>query len=148
MSKLHFVTKHANANTVKREWLIVDAEGKTLGRLCSQIATVLRGKHKAYYTSHVDCGDFVIVVNAEKVVLTGNKKEEKKYIHYTGYPGGQKSEAAKSLLARRPEMLIEIGIKGMLPKNRLGRKLFNKLFVYAGNQHPHTAQKPKVLTIK
>jgi len=145
MSKLHFTTKHANAATVKRNWYVVDGTNQTVGRMCSRIAAVLRGKNKASYTPHFDAGDFVIVINAEKVVFTGNKLEEKLYDHFTGYPGGLKQETAKNLLARRPEAVIERGVKGMLPKNRLGRKMFKKLFVYAGAEHPHGAQQPKEL---
>jgi len=145
MSKLHFTTKHANAATVKRNWYVVDGTNQTVGRMCSRIAAVLRGKNKASYTPHVDTGDFVIVINAEKVVFTGNKLEEKIYDHFTGYPGGLKTETAKNLLARRPENVVERGVKGMLPKNRLGRKMFKKLFVYAGAEHPHGAQQPKEL---
>jgi large subunit ribosomal protein L13 len=143
MSKLHFTTKHANAATVKRTWYVVDGTNQTVGRMCSRIAAVLRGKNKASYTPHVDTGDFVIVINAEKVTFTGNKLEEKLYDHFTGYPGGLKQETAKNLQARRPEVLIERGIKGMLPKNRLGRQMYKKLFVYAGAEHPHGAQQPK-----
>ena len=145
MSKLHFTTKHANAATVKRTWYIVDGTNQTVGRMCSRIAAVLRGKNKASYTPHVDTGDFVIVINCEKVTFTGNKLEEKLYDHFTGYPGGLKQETAKNLQARRPEVLIERGVKGMLPKNRLGRKMVKKLFVYAGAEHPHGAQQPKEL---
>lgn len=145
MSKLHFTTKHANAATVQHNWYVVDGTNQTVGRVCSKIASVLRGKNKAYYTPHVDCGDYVIVINANKVILTGNKMEEKQYINFSGYPGGKKEEAAQDLLKRRPEMLVERAVKGMLPKNRLGRKMFNKLFVYAGAQHPHGAQQPKEL---
>ena len=145
MSKLHFTTKHANAATVKRTWYVVDGTNQTVGRMCSRIAAVLRGKNKASYTPHVDTGDFIIVINAEKVAFTGNKLEEKVYDHFTGYPGGLKQETAKNLLARRPEVIVERGVKGMLPKNRLGRKMFKKLFVYAGAEHPHTAQQPKEL---
>jgi len=143
MSKLHFTTKHANAATVTRNWYIVDGTNQTVGRMCSRIAAVLRGKNKASYTPHVDTGDFVIVINCEKVTFTGNKLEEKLYDHFTGYPGGLKQETAKNLQARRPEVLIERGVKGMLPKNRLGRKMYKKLFVYAGTEHPHGAQQPK-----
>ncbi|HJS56080.1 MAG TPA: 50S ribosomal protein L13 [Chitinophagaceae bacterium] len=143
MSKLHFTTKHANAATVKRNWYVVDGTNQTVGRMCSRIAAVLRGKNKASYTPHVDTGDFVIVINADKVVFTGNKLEEKLYDHFTGYPGGLKTETAKNLLTRRPEAVIERGVKGMLPKNRLGRKMYKKLFVYAGAEHPHSAQQPK-----
>ena len=145
MSKLHFTTRHANAATVKRTWYVVDGTNQTVGRMCSRIAAVLRGKNKASYTPHVDTGDFVIVINAEKVAFTGNKLEDKLYDHFTGYPGGLKQETAKNLLARRPEVIVERGVKGMLPKNRLGRKMFKKLFVYAGAEHPHGAQQPKEL---
>lgn len=146
MSKLHFTTKHANEATVQRTWYVVDGTNQTVGRMCAKIAAVLRGKNKAYYTPHVDCGDYVIIINADKVVFTGNKMEDKEYITYSGYPGGQKSESAKSLLKRRPDALLERAIKGMLPKNRLGRKMFKKLFVYAGNEHQHVAQKPQTLS--
>ena len=143
MSKLHFTTKHANAATVQRNWYVVDGTNQTVGRVCARIAAVLRGKNKAYYTPHVDCGDYVIIINADKVVFTGNKMDEKQYQNFSGYPGGLKEEAAKDLLKRRPEAVVERAIKGMLPKNRLGRKMFGKLFVYAGAAHPHTAQQPK-----
>jgi large subunit ribosomal protein L13 len=146
MSKLHFTTKHANEATVQRKWYVVDGTNQTVGRMCAKIASVLRGKNKAYYTPHVDCGDFVIVLNAEKVKFTGNKMEEKEYLTFSGYPGGLKGEAAKDLLKRRPEVVIERAVKGMLPKNRLGRKMYKKLFVYAGDKHPHTAQQPAELT--
>jgi large subunit ribosomal protein L13 len=145
MSKLHFTTKHANEATVQRNWYVVDGTNQTVGRMCAKIASVLRGKNKAYYTPHVDCGDFVIVTNCEKVVFTGNKMADKEYLTYSGYPGGQKGEAAKDLLKRRPEVVIERAIKGMLPKNRLGRKMYKKLFVYAGAEHPHASQKPAEL---
>jgi large subunit ribosomal protein L13 len=145
MSHLHFTTKHANAATVQRAWYVVDGTNQTVGRMCARIAAILRGKNKAYYTPHVDCGDYVIVINCEKVKFTGNKVEEKIYDTYSGYPGGRKEETAKSLLKRRPEVVIERAVKGMLPKNRLGRQMYKKLFVYAGDQHPHIAQQPKEL---
>jgi large subunit ribosomal protein L13 len=145
MSKLHFTTQHANEATVIHNWYVVDGTNQTVGRICSKIASILRGKNKAYYTPHVDCGDFVIVTNAEKVVFSGNKTDDKIYINFSGYPGGKKEESAKSLLKRRPEAVVERAIKGMLPKNRLGRKMFKKLFVYVGAEHPHTAQQPKEL---
>ena len=145
MSKLHFTTKHANAATVQRNWYVVDGTNQTVGRVCARIAAVLRGKNKAYYTPHVDCGDFVIIINADKVVFSGNKMDEKLYQNFSGYPGGLKEEAARDLLKRRPEAVVERAIKGMLPKNRLGRQKFKKLFVYAGAQHPHIAQNPKEL---
>jgi len=146
MSKLHFTTKHANEATVQRNWYVVDGTNQTVGRMCAKIASVLRGKNKAYYTPHVDCGDFIIVINCEKVKFTGNKMDDKEYLTYSGYPGGQKGEAAKDLLKRRPEVVIERAIKGMLPKNRLGRQMYKKLFVYTGTAHPHATQKPAELT--
>ena len=145
MSKLHFTTKHANEATVQRNWYVIDGTNQTVGRMCAKIAAVLRGKNKAYYTPHVDCGDYVIITNADKVVFTGNKMQEKQYINYSGYPGGKKEETAQDLLRRRPIVVVERAIKGMLPKNRLGRKMFGKVFVYAGPTHPHTAQQPKEL---
>jgi large subunit ribosomal protein L13 len=145
MSNLHFTTKHANEATVQRTWYVVDGTNQTVGRMCARIAAILRGKNKPYYTPHVDCGDFVIVTNADKVKFTGNKMEEKLYQNFSGYPGGLKEESAQDLIRRRPEAIVERAIKGMLPKNRLGRKMFKKLFVYAGNEHPHKAQQPKEL---
>lgn len=145
MSKLHFTTKHANAATVQRQWHIVDGTNQTVGRISARIAAILRGKHKASYTPHVDTGDYVIIINADKVTFSGNKLEQKTYINFSGYPGGKKEEVAKDLLKRRPEAVLERAIKGMLPKNKLGRKMIKKLFVYAGESHPHTAQQPKEL---
>ena len=145
MSKLHFTTKSANEATVQRDWYIVDGTNQTVGRIASKIAAVLRGKNKAYYTPHVDCGDYVIVTNADKVVFTGNKFHDKQYINYSGYPGGKKEEAAQDLIKRRPEVVMERAVKGMLPKNRLGRKMIKKFFVYAGGTHQHSAQQPKEL---
>lgn len=145
MSKLHFTTKHANEATVQRNWYVVDGTNQTVGRMCAKIAAVLRGKNKAYFTPHVDCGDFIIVINAEKIQFTGQKLDQKVYENFSGYPGGRKEEVAKDLLKRRPEVIIERAVKGMLPKNRLGRKMYKKLFVYAGDTHPHAAQQPKEL---
>lgn len=145
MSKLHFTTKHANEATVQRNWYIVDGTNQTVGRMCAKIASVLRGKNKAYFTPHVDCGDYIIVTNCDKIRFTGNKLEEKMYINFSGYPGGKKEEAAGDLLRRRPDVIIERAVKGMLPKNRLGRKMYKKLFVYAGSEHPHAAQNPQPL---
>jgi large subunit ribosomal protein L13 len=145
MSKLHFTTKHANEATVTHNWYVVDGTNQTVGRMCARIAAVLRGKNKAYYTPHVDCGDFIIVTNCEKVKFTGNKLEDKVYDTFSGYPGGRKEESAINLLKRRPEVVIERAIKGMLPKNRLGRQMYKKLFVYQGAEHPHGAQQPKEL---
>jgi len=146
MSKLHFTTKHINEAAVQRNWYVVDATNQTVGRMCAKIASVLRGKNKVYYSPHVDCGDFIIVVNADKVVFTGNKMAEKEYLTFSGYPGGQKAEIARELIRRRPEAIVERAVKGMLPKNRLGRKMFKKLFVYADDKHTHVAQKPQPLT--
>jgi large subunit ribosomal protein L13 len=145
MSKLHFTTKHANEATVKRNWYVVDGTNQTVGRMCARIAAILRGKNKAYYTPHVDTGDYIVVINCEKVVFTGNKLEQKVYDTYSGYPGGRKEETAANMQKRRPEVVIERAVKGMLPRNRLGRKMYKKLFVYVGEQHPHTAQQPKEL---
>jgi len=145
MSNLHFTTKHANAATVQRQWHVVDGTNQTVGRMCAKIAAMLRGKHKASYTPHVDTGDYIIVINCEKVVLTGKKQEQKIYDTFSGYPGGRKEETAESLIKRRPEVVIERAVKGMLPKNRLGRQMYKKLFVYAGTEHPHKAQQPKEL---
>lgn len=145
MSKQHFTTKHANAATVQRKWYVVDGTNQTVGRMCAKIAAVLRGKNKAYYTPHVDCGDYIIVINADKVVFTGNKLKDKLYDTFSGYPGGLKQEAAGTLLKRRPEAVVERAVKGMLPKNRLGRKMYKKLFVYVATEHPHGAQQPQEL---
>lgn len=145
MSKLHFTTKHANAASVQHNWYVVDGTNQTVGRMCARIAAVLRGKNKPYYTPHVDCGDYIVVINADKVKFTGSKIDDKTYINFSGYPGGKREETARSLLSRRPEVVIERAVKGMLPKNRLGRKMYKKLFVYAGAGHPHAAQQPKEL---
>ena len=134
----------AKANEVERKWYVIDAEGKVLGRLASEIASVLRGKRKPIFTPHVDCGDFVIVINADKVVLTGNKLHQKIHAYHTGYPGGRKEVSYAEMMEKRPEKVIELAVKGMLPKNRLGRKMIKKLKVYAGNEHPHAAQSPEV----
>lgn len=147
MNTLSFKTISANDATVTHKWYIVDATNLTLGRMSARIAAILRGKNKPYFTPHVDCGDYVIVINADKVVLTGNKLRDKQYLTYSGYPGGQKAEAAGKLLNRRPEAVIERAVKGMLPHNRLGRQLYKKLFVYAGAEHPHAAQKPESLAL-
>ncbi len=133
----------AKKEEVQHDWYIVDATNETAGRLFTRIAHVLRGKHKPSYTPHVDTGDYVIVINAEKIRFTGNKVEAKEYVRHTGYPGGQRRENVASLLKRKPESIIEKGVKGMLPKNKLGRAMHKKLFVYAGAEHPHQAQKPQ-----
>lgn len=140
-------TYTARAEDIEREWFLVNAEGKTLGRLASEIAQVLRGKHKPIYTPHLDCGDFVIVVNAEKVRVTGRKLDQKMYYRHTGYPGGIKSISLRNQLQKHPKRVLKAAVRGMLPKNRLGRKMFKKLKVYAGNSHPHQAQQPKVLEL-
>ncbi|MEI5639738.1 MULTISPECIES: 50S ribosomal protein L13 [unclassified Pseudoalteromonas] len=137
----------AKPETVKRDWYVVDAEGKTLGRIATEIARRLRGKHKAEYTPHVDTGDYIIVINAEKVTVTGNKTQDKMYYAHTGYPGGLKSLNFEKLQAKKPEMIIEKAVKGMLPRGPLGREMFRKLKVYAGNEHNHAAQQPQVLDI-
>ena len=147
MNTLSYKTVSANRETVNKEWILVDAEGQTLGRLASKVAILIRGKHKTNYTPHVDCGDNVIVINAEKVVLSGNKLDDKVYIRHTGYAGGQKSLTAKELLARKPVALVEKAVKGMLPKNKLGSKLYTNLFVVEGAEHKHEAQKPKTIDL-
>ncbi|MBR5662075.1 MAG: 50S ribosomal protein L13 [Bacilli bacterium] len=134
--------------TVERKWYVVDAEGKTLGRLATQVATVLRGKNKPTYTPHIDCGDYVIVINAEKVVLTGNKLDDKMYYNHSGFPGGLRERNAKTMIEKYPEEMVERAIKGMLPHNPLGRAMGKKLFVYAGADHKHEAQKPEVMEVK
>ena len=138
-------TFSAKKEDIQRLWYIIDADGKVLGRVASQIAIILRGKHKPIYTPHTDTGDHVIVVNAQKVRLTGNKRQEKFYAWHSGYPGGFKSILAGKLLAQKPERVIEIAVKGMLPKNKLGRAMFKKLKVYGGPDHPHQAQQPQPL---
>ena len=137
----------ANAQNVDRKWYVVDAEGKTLGRLASEVASVLRGKNKPIYTPHVDCGDYVIVINAEKVEVTGKKRKEKIYKRHTGYPGGLREVTFEKLQARKPEEIIKHAVKGMLPDGKLGRQMFKKLKVYAGPAHAHAAQKPETLEI-
>ncbi|MDF7671294.1 50S ribosomal protein L13 [Orbaceae bacterium ESL0721] len=140
-------TFSAKPETVKRDWYIVDAAGKTLGRLATEIASRLRGKHKAEYTPHVDTGDYIIVINAEKVAVTGKKRTDKIYYRHTGYIGGLKEASFKEMIERHPEQVIEIAVKGMLPKGPLGRAMYRKLKVYAGNEHNHAAQQPQVLDI-
>ncbi|MFC2107125.1 50S ribosomal protein L13 [Bacteroidota bacterium] len=148
MDTLSFKTKSANKETVNKEWLLVDAEGQTLGRLATQVAVLLRGKHKTNFTPHVDCGDNVVVINAEKVVFTGNKLTDKQYVRYSGYPGGQRFRTPEEILRKKPEFIVEHAVKGMLPKNRLGADLFRNLFVYAGPEHKQEAQKPKEHKLK
>jgi large subunit ribosomal protein L13 len=140
-------TWNAKPNEIERQWQLVDAEGQTLGRLATRIADTLRGKNKPQYTPHVDTGDFVVVVNAEKIAVTGNKLDDKRYYRHSGYPGGLRSRTLREQLDRRPEEVIRNAVKGMLPRNRLGRAQLRKLKVYAGPEHPHTAQAPKELKI-
>ena len=140
-------TVSARKETVTRQWYVVDAAGKTLGRLCTEIANRLRGKHKPEFTPHVDTGDYIVVVNAEKIMVTGKKTTDKLYQHHTGYPGGIKSISFDKLLVKSPEMIIEKAVKGMMPKNKLSRAMLSKLKVYAGNEHPHSAQQPTLLEI-
>jgi len=137
----------ARAEDIEREWFLVNAEGKTLGRLASEIAQVLRGKHKPLYTPHLDCGDYVVVVNAEKVLVTGRKLDQKMYYHHTGYPGGIRSISLRNQLQKHPERVLQAAVRGMLPRNRLGHKMLRKLKVYAGDSHPHQAQRPKSLEL-
>ena len=147
MDTLSYKTVSANKSTVDKQWLLVDAEGQTLGRLASKVAKLLRGKHKTNYTPHVDCGDNVVIVNAEKISLSGKKWDNKEYLRYTGYPGGQRSTSVKDLLDKHPERIVEKSVKGMLPKNKLGAELFRNLKVYAGPEHGHEAQKPKAINL-
>ncbi|HMC00039.1 MAG TPA: 50S ribosomal protein L13 [Flavobacteriaceae bacterium] len=147
MDTLSYKTLSANKATVNKKWVLVDAEGQTLGRLASKVAKLLRGKHKPNFTPHVDCGDNVIVINAEKINLTGNKWNDKTYIRYTGYPSGQRSLSATEMFAKDPARLVEKSVKGMLPKNKLGADLFRNLNVVVGAEHTHEAQKPKTINL-
>jgi large subunit ribosomal protein L13 len=147
MNTLSYKTISANKATVTKEWVLIDAENQVLGRLSSLAAQLLRGKLKTNYTPHVDCGDNVIIVNAEKIVLTGKKMTDKEYVRHTGYPGGQRFSTPRDLLTKKPTAVVEKAIKGMLPKNRLGAELFRNLHVYAGPEHPHAAQQPKTINL-
>ena len=147
MDTLSYKTISANKATVDKQWVLVDAEGETLGRLASKVAILLRGKHKTNFTPHVDCGDNVIVINSKKINLTGNKWEQKKYIRYTGYPGGQRSLNASEQFQKNPNSIIEKSVKGMLPKNKLGAKLFKNLHVFSDNDHKFEAQKPSIIDL-
>jgi len=138
----------AKAGEIERKWFVVDAQGLKLGRLSTEVARILRGKHKPTFTPFLDCGDFVIIVNAEKVVLTGNKLDQKMYRYHTGYPGGLKETSYRKLMSTKPEKAVEMAVKGMLPKNALGRQIYRKLKVYAGPNHEHAAQRPEILTIE
>jgi large subunit ribosomal protein L13 len=144
---LSYKTVSANKQTSGKKWLLVDAEGQTVGRLASKVAKLIRGKHKPSFTPHADCGDNVIVINAEKVSFSGTKLVDKEYVRYTGYPGGQRSLSAEVMLQKHPERLIEKAVKGMLPKNALGRELFRNLKVYVGGEHKQEAQKPEVINL-
>ena len=147
MNTLSYKTVSANKATVNKEWVIVDADGQTLGRFASKVAMLIRGKYKPNYTPHVDCGDNVIIINAEKINLTGKKWTDKSYIRHTGYPGGQRSLTATELFGKDPSRLVEKAVKGMLPKNKLGSALFRNLYVYTGTEHQHQAQNPKTLNL-
>jgi len=142
-----FKTRSANKATVNKEWVLIDASDEVLGRLASKVAFILRGKHRPDFTPHVDCGDNVIVINAEKIRLTGKKWTDKVYFSHSGYPGGQKSTSPEDVYKKNPASLVEKAVKGMLPKNRLGRELFRNLSVFNGNEHPHEAQKPKQIKL-
>lgn len=145
MDTLSYRTESANKETVNKEWVVLDAEDQVLGRLATKVAMILRGKNKPSFTPHVDCGDNVIIINAEKIRLTGNKMTEKQYVSHSGYPGGQKFKTPADLLKKKPTAVVENAVRGMLPKNRLGSELFRNLYVYAGPDHPHEAQKPKAI---
>lgn len=147
MNTLSFKTKSANKATVVKKWVVIDANEEVLGRLATGVAFLLRGKHKTDFTPHVDGGDNVIVINAEKIQLTGNKWSDKEYVRHTGYPGGQRIVTAAELMAKKPIAMVEKAVKGMLPKNRLGRELYRNLYVYAGETHPHEAQKPEKISL-
>ena len=147
MNTLSYKTVSANKATVSKEWVLVDADGQTLGRLASKIAKLIRGKHKPNFTPHVDCGDNVVVINAEKINLTGKKWTDKSYIRHTGYPGGQRSLTATEMFEKDPTRLIEKAVKGMLPKNILGAALYRNLYVYAGGEHKHAGQEPKAINL-
>ena len=147
MNTLSYKTISANKATVKKEWVVVDAENMVLGRLASKVAKFLRGKYKPEFTPHVDCGDNVIVINAEKVLLTGNKINDKIYVRHSGYPGGQRTQTPREVLAKYPERIVEKAVRGMLPKNKLGRKIYGNLHVVIGPEHKYEAQKPKVVDL-
>ena len=147
MDSLSYKTISATASTVEKEWILIDANDEVLGRLCSQVAKILRGKHKPCYTPHTDCGDYVIVINADKVKLTGSKLTDKVYVRHTGYPGGQRFATPADYLSKKPQFVIEKAVRGMLPKTRLGDAIFKNLKVYAGAEHPHAAQTPKTIKL-
>lgn len=147
MDTLSYKTISANKETAQKEWLLIDAEDEILGRLASAAAKMLRGKNKPSFTPHADCGDNIIIINAEKVKLTGNKMDQKEYIRHSGYPGGQKVTTAKQLMAKKPTAMVEYAVKGMLPKTKLGSAIFKNLYVYEGSEHKHEAQKPRKINL-
>ena len=147
MNTQSYKTVSATPTTVNKEWVVIDATDLPLGRLASRVALILRGKNKPYFTPHIDCGDNVIVLNADKVKLTGRKMTDRVYVRHTGYPGGQRFSTPKEILAKKPTELVRMAVKGMLPKNRLGAKLINNLYLYQGSEHPHQAQKPKTIAL-
>ena len=148
MDAVSYKTISVSPADIKKEWLLIDAKGQRLGRLASQVATLLKGKHKVNYTPHMDCGDNVIIINASAIELSGNKWEDKEYVHYTGHPGGQRAILAKDLMAKHPTAMLEKAIKGMLPKNKLGRAIFGNLHVYAGAEHKQQGQAPQTVELK
>jgi large subunit ribosomal protein L13 len=147
VNTLSYKTVSGNKQTANKKWLLVDAEGQSVGRLASKVAKLIRGKHKTNFTPHADCGDNVIVINAEKIALTGNKLSDKTYIRHTGFPGGQRTTTVKEMLEKHPERIIEKAVRGMLPKNKLGRQLFTNLKVYVGTEHKHQAQNPETFNL-
>lgn len=147
MDTISYKTRSANNEIIVKDWLLIDAENEIVGRLATKVAVLLRGKHKAYYTPNLNCGDNVIIVNAEKIKFTGKKFTDKEYVRHTGYPGGQRLTTPKQFLLKKPEKILEIAVRGMLPKNKLGDDMYKHLFVYAGNTHPHEAQNPSKLNL-
>ena len=147
MNTLSYKTQSANKASVNKKWILIDAKDEILGRLSSKVAKIIRGKHKPNFTPHADCGDYVVIINAEKIRLTGNKMQTKEYMRYTGYPGGQRIRSIQDQLAKHPTRIIESAVRGMLPKNKLGRKLFKNMYVFAGESHNKEAQKPELLNI-
>lgn len=147
MDTLSYKTQSAKNEEVERKWYVIDADGEVVGRLCTKIASMLRGKHKPSYTPHIDTGDNIIIINAEKVRFTGSKLDQKVYQRYSGYPGGQKERTAREMMQKKPIAIIEKAVRGMLPKNRLGRQMFRKLYVYEGTEHPHAGQQPEQLEL-
>ena len=147
VNTISYKTQSANKATVDKQWVVIDAEDQVLGRLSSEVAKLIRGKHKPNFTPHVDCGDNVIVINSDKIKLTGNKWDNKEYVRHSGYPGGQKKRTPRQLMAKSSTLIVERAVRGMLPKSRLGRALFGNLYIYEGTEHPHEAQKPKEIKL-